>query len=526
MKKLLSGILMTAMVLSLAACSGGSPQASGNTQGTQAGQSGAAEETAAAGTGEIRHDKLTVAISGEPKNIDPYGQNEQIAQVPLTVVYEPLFKTNDDGEVIPWLATEWEWEDDTTLSLTLRDDVYFHNGEKMTSEDVAFSLSRAATSSFSTALFNRIDEENFEIIDDTHIKVHLKSPNAALMPALSIHRGAIISKKAYEADPEGFARNPVGTGPMKFVQWVTGDRLEFTVNENYWGEKIAYDNLEVRFITEASSRAIELESGGVDVAMEIGNADWERIESNPNTELLTGNTLTTTFLVLNSSKEPLNDIRVREALAYGINMKGLVNTVWQGTSDVATSYYASTLLGHIDILPREYNVEKAKELLAEAGYPDGLTIKYYLYDSSVNTAVAEVLQSMWKEIGVTVDLQVSDVATFSEYDDNGEITIAHMSTTAAAPDPNPALAIWPTSRTISLRHGDKHIDELLEKGMGTFDEAERAEVYKELQEYLYSKTYSIPIAYRRDAYGASASITNFPFYPNIVPDLTRIEFTK
>jgi peptide/nickel transport system substrate-binding protein len=325
---------------------------------------------------------------------------------------------------------------------------------------------------------------------------------------------------------EAFGRHPVGTGPMVFSNWVTGDRLEFTINDKYWGDKIAYDSLIVRFITEASSRAIELESGGVDVAFELSSSDWSRIDESKTAKLITGDSLTTTFLTLNSSIKPLDDMRVREALAYGTDVKNLVSTVWQNSADPATSYYAASLIGHEDVGPHDYDPEKAKQLLADAGYPNGLTIKYYLYDNTVNTAVAEVLQSMWKQIGVTIDLQVVDVATFTSLNNNGEITIAHMSTTAAIPDPSAALVIWPTSRTISVRHNDKHVDELLDKGKATYDEAERASIYKELQEYLWSKTYTIPIAYSQAAYGASSKITNFPFYENLVPDLTRIQFNS
>lgn len=527
MKKALALILAGAMTLSLAAC-GGSSSSKETTAAAAAEQTQGAEQgQEAAASGEIRHDTLTVATSGEPQTLDPYAHSNQIGFVPTSVVFETLVKVDDNGEYIPWLATEWNWDDDLTLSMTLRDDVYFHNGEKMTSEDVAYSLNYAATSSFSSTLFNSIDTENIETPDETHVVIHLLSPNAAFMPALATHRGAIISKKAFEEmGAEQFGRNPIGTGPMEFVQWVTGDRLEFKINENYWGNKIAYDNLIVRFITEASSRAIELESGGVDVAMELASSDWSRIEENPNTQLITGESLTTTFLVLNNSIAPLDDMRVREALAYGTNMEALVATVWQGSAVPATNFYAASLLGHKAMWPHEYDVEKAKSLLAEAGYADGLTLKYFLYDNAVNTAVAEVLQNMWKEIGITLDLQVVDVATFTSYNNNGEITMAHMSTTAAIPDPSAALVIWPTSRTISLRHNDTKVDEYLESAKATYDETERAAIYGELQEYLYSKTYAIPVAYSQAAYGASSKITNFPFYANLVPDLTRIQFTE
>lgn len=533
-KTVISAILAATMVFSLAACGGGQ---SGTAATTQAETAGAQEtgaqtqadgaETQTDGAEAAGHkDTLIIALPAEPATLDPYAHSNQNGFICTTLIFDTLIRRTDDGEYEPRLAKEWEMVDDTTIRFVLRDDVTFHDGSKFTAEDVKFSLGMAAESSFSKNLFGCVDIENTNVIDDNTIEVKLQYAYAPFLEALASHRGAIIPKAAYESmGAEAFARAPIGTGPMKFKEWVTGDRIEFDKYDDFWGEPMAFDNFVARVIVEASSRTIELETGGVDIAFELAPADWNRIDENPETQLISGNTQGVSFLCLNNSLDPIKDNEnLRKALAYGLNLEALVQTAWQGTADVADSYYSSTIFGHKAVGPMEYNPDKAKELLAEAGYPDGLTITYMTYESTVNQAFAEVLQNMWGQIGVTVDIQMIDLATFTEKNNNGEIPCALMTNTAVIPDPDAALLAWPTHRTISLRHNDTHIDELLEKGKSIYDSAERQAVYEELQDYLWEKMYTIPIAFPRGAYGATSQVANLPFYANLCPDLTRVKF--
>lgn len=531
-KKGLSLLLAGMMVLSLAAC-GGQPKEQTNQSGetNQTGNTTQAFEEntgAASDTGTGKQDTLTIALPVEPATLDPFEHSNQNGFICTTLITEPLIKKTDDGELIPWLAKSWEFTDDQTLVMEVRDDVTFHDGSTMKAEDVKFTLCKLAESSFSKALFGSIDVENTKTTGDYTLEIKLLYPYAPLLEAFTTPRAGIVSEAVYnEMGPEKFARNPVGTGPMKFKQWITGDRIEFEEYEGYWGEKPAFKNFTARVSVEGSSRAIELETGGVDVAFELAPADWKRIDENPNTQLISGNTRGVSYLCLNNSLEPIKgNLKLRQAMAYGLDMTNLVQAAWQGTADVATSFYANNIMGHKVEGPLEYNPEKAKELLAEAGYPDGIELTYMTYESAINQAFAEVLQNMWGKVGIQLKVEFLDLATFTEKNNAGEITMALMTNTAALNDPDPALIAWPGYRTISLRHGDAHIDELLEKGKSTYDEAARIETYQELQDYLWENLYTIPIAYPKGAFGAGANIANLPFYPDVTPDLTRIQFAE
>jgi len=348
---------------------------------------------------------LKFAIDQEPASLDPYMHTKQQGFTVGTLIFETLIKKDKNGEFVPWLAKEWEFVDDTTIIFKLRDDVTFHDGSKFTAEDAVYSLTLGATSSFSKTVFSSIDPENTKVIDEYTFEIKLLNPYAPLFEALASFRGAMLCKAARESMGEAeYGRAPVGTGPMKFVKWVSGDRIELEAYEGYWGEKLPFEKATARIIVESSSRSIELETGGVDIAMELAFSDWERIDNNPDTVLISGESQSITFILLNNSMKPLDDIRVRQALAHAIDMEALVNIAFQGNAVVADSYYIPSILGHKPVGPMEYNLEKAKSLLEEAGYPDGFEIDFYTYEHPIHSVVAEVLQSMWGAIGVKVNI--------------------------------------------------------------------------------------------------------------------------
>ena len=505
-------LLAVVMVLALAAC--GSEPAADPAESSDPATSG---ETPAVTGGN-----LVIALPGEPQSLDPYAHSMYYNFMAATLIFDTLISKDADGNYIPELATEWEFTDDLTLHVVLRDDVYFHDGSQLTADDVKFTLDTAAASSFSSSIFAWYDPDNTTVIDPQTIDIKLKYAYAATLEVLSSIRSAIVSKAAYEADPTSYTRTPVGTGPMKVENWYSGDRIEFVRNEDYWGEPVAFDTCTFRIIVEASTRTIELETGGVDIAVDMAYSDWSRIESNPDLVLVSGRTDNMASLVFNNSIEPFNNILVRQALAHALDLESLVQVCWEGTAEVAEGYYASSMLGFKPEGPREYDVELAKELLSEAGYPDGFSFTYTTYQTNLNQTFAQVVQSMWAEIGVDVNIEIVDLATFTDMNNSGQLTAALLTPSVAISDPSAALILWPIDRTISLRHNDQHIQDLLDAGSATYDEAERVAIYEELQDYLYSMTYTVPVAYPTFAFGAAADVQGFNFETNQIPDLTTV----
>ncbi len=534
MKKLLVLCLTVMMVFSTVACTTqdvstqtSTDETAATTPAESADEGETAGETAA--TTSVRRDVLTVALAGEPDTLDPYGQSHEAALTADLLVYERLLRTDLDGNIYPWLATEYEVVDDTTLHFVLRDDVYFSDGSKFTAEDAAFSLKHAAESSFTTNLFGSIDPDGFVINGDYDLTVKLLTPNAAIIPAIAGTRCLMLSKDYYENNSiEVYGRQPMGTGPMVFEEWVAGDHYSFVKNENYWGDEIAYDRCVMRFISESSSRTIELETGGVDIACELAINDWSRVEENPDLQLISGNTLGTKYLCFNQIIEPFDDINVRLGLAHALDLETICNVVFQGTATVADAYYVPTILGYKAVGPMTYDPELAKEYLAAAGYDESnpLRFTYTTYENTVNTTFAQVVQSMWAAVGVEIEISVVDLSSFATMNNNGELNVSLLTTTAAMADPTAALLIWPLARTISIRHGDQHIQDLLDEGAATYDVAERTAVYEELQDYLWEQLYAVPVVFMQQAYGAQSYVQNLPFYPNLRMELDLITFSE
>ncbi|MPM16941.1 Heme-binding protein A [bioreactor metagenome] len=512
--RIIALLLAMIVILSLAGC--GSSRATGAPNSAESSQK---EQTASSAK-----DSLVIALPGEPQSLDPYAHSMYYNFMAATLIYDTLFTKDADGNIAPELATSWKFTDDLTLHVILRDDVTFHDGNKLTAEDVKFSFATAAASSFSSSIFAWYDPDNTTVIDDTTIDIKLKYAYAPVLEVLSSIRSGIVEKAVYEANPDSYAQSPIGSGPMKVDGWYSGDRIELVANDNYWGEPLAYKTCTLRIIVESSSRTIELETGGVDIVVDLPFADWTRVDEAEGIELVSGRTNNMASLVFNNSNKLFSDIRVRQALAYALDLKSLVKICWEGTAEVADSYYTSSMLGYKQEGPQEYNIEKAKELLAQAGYPDGFEFTYTTYQTTLNQAFAEVLQSMWAQIGVTVKIDIVDLATFTDMNNAGKLTAALMTPNVAISDPAAALILWPITRTISLRHNDQHIQDLLDAGSSTYNEEERIKTYQELQDYLASQTYTVPIAFPTFAYGVASNVDGFVFQPSQIPDLTTVSF--
>ncbi|MEA4934641.1 MAG: ABC transporter substrate-binding protein, partial [Lawsonibacter sp.] len=246
---------MLAMVLMLTACgtSGGNGSASGSTTGASS-----ADATSA--------NTLRVVLNSEPSNLDPHNNTRLTAWAVQEEIFDKLVTKDENGNIQPDLASSWKQIDDLTWQFKLRDDVTFHDGSKLTSADVVFSFQRACSASGSQTFFFQFDPDNIKAVDDYTVNVATKQPFAAVLNYLASARGAILCKSAVESmGDEAYGRAPVGSGPYKVDNWTTGNSIVLTRNDNYWGDKPACSKIEFRFITEATNRAIELETGGADI---------------------------------------------------------------------------------------------------------------------------------------------------------------------------------------------------------------------------------------------------------------------
>ena len=373
-----------------------------------------------------KKDTLIVGMSADAKSIDPHGAGDSSSVNALNGVVETLVRYDDNGEIAPLLAESWEQIDELSYKFNLRKGVKFHNGEEMKANDVVFSFERALSPVGSKVqyIMNVVDENGFEIIDDYTLIIRTKKPFTPFISYLPYIGAAIINEKYYTENPDAPSK-PIGTGPLKFIEWKKGNELTYTRNDEYWGDKTQYKDLVIKIIPENNSRMIELETGSIDIALGVSPNDYQRIKDSKDMELLTTPSTQFTQVVMNTQKSPLDDVRLRQAIDYAINEESIVQSVHRGSARYTPGAITPDQLYFDDSDTKcKYDVEKAKTLMKEAGYENGLSLTFYTSESQVRIDTGTIIQTQLKEIGINLEIKVLEAATFYDAVMNGEHDLA------------------------------------------------------------------------------------------------------
>jgi peptide/nickel transport system substrate-binding protein len=453
---------------------------------------------------------LDVILKGEPSNLDPHNNGELVAFTIQMQIFDNLVKKDASGKILPSVATRWEQIDAKTVRFYLRNDVYFSNGEKLTAEDVRFSIQRATTMPFSSSIFSAFDGTATKVVDDTTIDVVTKAPFAGVFNYLASTRGAILSKSAVQSlGDTGFGRNPVGSGPFIFDSWVTGTDIKVVRNEKYWGVKPAFSSITFKFITEAATRSMEVESGNADIGFDVSPSDVPRLQSNNNLNVVSCNSFGYSYIIFNDQDPIMSNILVRQALSLAVDKPSMVKAVYGDFGTPADSVMPATVFAYQSQGPSEYNVEKAKQLLTQAGYANGLTVTIAAADTQEAKDIAEIAQSMWSQIGVTANIKVLAVSEWIAAGRRGENQIGIIAATFSTGDPGHALADFDTRVNSDFHSNDTKIDTFLDQGMQTYDPTARAKIYQDAQKYITAQYYMIPVAFKMVIYVTTKNVENF-----------------
>lgn len=480
------------------------------------------------GGSDAVRDELNYGLPQEPGKLDPQNDSLLVTRLTNRQIFDTLFITNaETREIEPNLATEWNWEDDVTLNVTLRDDVTFHNGEKLTAEDVAYTISRCTTGNASATLYASFDAENTVVIDDTHLTIKFKEPYASAINVLASAMSGIVCKSYAESvDETTFARNPIGTGAFKFVEWVSGDHITLVRNDDYWGYKASYTTLNLRIINDNSARAIELETGGIDMTDTLNDADVVRFES---TEGLVVHKVPSTkinYLTFNEDNPILANETVRRAIAHAIDAEAVVKAAYGTGGIVATSSMASTIFGYKNVGTYEYNPELAKQLLAEAGYADGFSMVIVCPNVATNIKSAETIQTFLSAVNIDMQIEQYDAATWKGTklrEASTDTAIYNLTVDTFDPDQN-YMALYASSGYTTISTKDATVNELLAKGRSETDTEKRKAIYAELQDYIYEHVIEVPTVETVVNYSTKDYIKNFTPDVGLAPELKYVTF--
>lgn len=530
LRKATAFLVACVMAASATACSSSSAPSASSTTGAVAASTQTAEEKKSDGS-EVsskaeNKDTLVVAVSTEPTSLDPQ-YNSLIAGMTIErQIYDTLVTMNPDtGEIEPCLASEWEWEDDLTLNMTLRSDVVFQNGEKMTAEDVVFTIKRLGEGSATASLYSSFDGDNTMAIDDNHVQIKFSTEYAPALRMLANTRASVVCKSYVESvGNDEMARKPMGTGAFKFEDWVTGDRITLSKNDICWNRVPSYETLAIRFVTDQTARAIELETGGVDVTMELATSDIEALQAGiDGCDVYAVGGFKQYWLGFNENDPYLSDSRVRRAIAMTLNVDQMVQAAYGISAVTMDSCLGTGLFGYKSMPTYENDLEGAKALLAEAGYPNGFDIDLVISQAAWNTKMAELINMFLGQVGINVNIQTFDGATESSMRANGEETLFIGNLTCNTADADQWFSLMLSNST---KKSDAKSDEVLNKmildARAELDTEKRAQAYADLQQYVYDNALVIPLAQAVQYYGTRDYVEGFVPDAGLIPDFSLV----
>ncbi|WP_443665444.1 ABC transporter substrate-binding protein [Dysosmobacter sp.] len=458
-------------------------------------------------------DSIAIAISSDSSDLNPHGIYGMYYARIKSQVYEPLIYRTADNKLEPCLATEWTWQDDTTLILKIREGVKFHNGETLTAQDALFSLQKVAESSETMAV-DKLDLANSSVDGDYTLILKLKEPDAATTANLAHCTTGIFSQKGYEAANGEFTLDSIGTGPYKWDEWVSGSYQTLVANEDYWGGAPAIKKVELRVITEAANRVIALETGEADFAYDVSASDIPLVRENENLDLLMFNTNDITGLGFNMTKGVFSDNKnLRYAMIAAFDRKSAIALSYVDATAPDTIFDPSTP-GTVEGSFPKYDLEAAKEYLAAAGYPNGgLSVRVHTGSNEARIKIAELFQADLAKIGVNLEIvSLDNAANINAIAVERNFDMFMWGVAPVTGDLSYALKhFWSKSPSSLNKSGysNPDYDALLEEGMEMLDESRRFDLYAQAQAMLYDDCPWIPFYAYQNVYAKSTTLHGF-----------------
>ena len=464
---------------------------------------------------ESGDESLIVALPEPPTYMDPQIQASTVTYRVTTQVFDRLVHLDYDMNIVPALAESWEVEDEKTTVFHLRKGVKFHDGEEMTSEDVKYSLERCIESN--GVNYNYLIISDIIIEDDYTIKIVTKEPFNALLYRLALDAASIVSKKAATSGDD-FNANPVGAGPYKFVSWDLGGDVVLEAFPDYYKGEPKVKKLVFRAVPEAINRTIGLEANEVQMAYDLAVTDLDKIKSNDKLSLKEATSTTVWYLGFNTEKENLDNKMVRQAIAHAINMEDFIKIVF---NDVATpaknTMLVPMLFGYSDNVKQyNYDLSKSKELLEEAGHPNGFDTTLWVADNQIQKDASVVIQDQLRQVGININIKTMDQGNFYSATGKGEHDLFFLSKTSV--DPDSMLRAMYHTEAFGLSGNrsfwaTEEVDSMLDKASTTTDENESKELYKNIQDIVAEELPILPIAIEHINVGINSEVKGFELFP-------------
>ncbi|MBN9613627.1 MAG: hypothetical protein J0H64_09265, partial [Actinobacteria bacterium] len=471
---------------------------------------------------------LVPALTGEPDTLDPSTSSIYTGAQVYEGIFSKLIDLAPDGTFVGDLAKKWEQTDDKTWTFTLVDNASFQNGEKFTAEDVVYTFNRILdpkTASAYAGLYSAID--SVEATDPTTVVFHLKTPSGPFLTNLAAN-GEIVNKKAIESDDP--ARNPVGTGPFEFVEWVQGDHITVKRNPNYFKADLPkLDQVTYRFLPVDQGRVDALSANEIQWADAVPLQQVGALSKDPRFSYVTNAVAgIPDFLAMNTAKPPFNDPKVRQAVSLVVDRAQIKKVAYFDTGEEGWSEMPSGSTWFESGLETSPDVAKAKQLMADAGFAGGLTVEYLglpQYPELLKTG--ELVREQLKQIGINMKIKPVDVSVWFDNFSSGDyqITSAYQERTID-PDNFYSLVLKSGGPINTTSYSNPKVDALIDHAAQMTDETKRKELYSQIRALVTADAPIVFTHYETLNYLMQKSVVGSEITPTLSLHMEKIGLAK
>jgi peptide/nickel transport system substrate-binding protein len=484
---------------------------------------GAAAGVSAQDAQPVHGGTLKVGFTSDVKTLDPTHSVQFSERQVLYPIYNTLVRFGPDFSIQPELAGSWTIENDgKRLLLHLRSGVKFHDGTDFNAEAVKFNLDHRLDPAVGSPQLEQLEPviESVEAVDPLTVAINTKEPSPSILALLGERPGFMISPAAVAEYGDDLGSHPVGTGPFVFKEWVRGSHITLARNESYWEDGKPYlDGIVYNDISGAVVGVQRLATGEIDWVGELSPQDVQQVEGTPGIKLDPITVGRWYSLQWHWNEPPFDNPKLRQAIAYGIDRNRINEIVMAGKGTLSDGPTPPSLWWYSSKLPSyDHDPAKARELLQEAGYPDGFKYSLSTPQAAVFQQINQLVQEQLKEIGIELTL---DPVAQSEFYDRIVQGLTNFSPTrwTQRPDPDGLLYILFHSKGYAntTNYHNPDVDALLDEGRRTFDQAKRKELYAEAQQKIAEDIPMLPLFFSVEYAAMTDDVQGFEWIPDQIP---------
>jgi glutathione transport system substrate-binding protein len=482
---------------------------------------------------------VVFAVASTFTTTDPYDANDTLSQAMAKSFYEGLYGFDKDMKLIPVLAESYAVsKDGLVYTIKLKHGIKFHDGTDFKADAVKANFDRVTNPDNKLkryGLYSNIAKT--EVVDDYTARITLKQPFSAFINQLAHPSGVMISPAALAKYGKDIAAHPVGTGPYKFVEWKQTDYLKVARNENYWRKGLPkIDTLTWKPVVDNNTRGVVMQTGEAQFTFPVPYELADTLKARPDLVVVAAPSIVLRYLSMNTQQKPFDNPKVRQAIAYAINKEALVKVAFSGYAVPAKGIAPAGVEYHVDIGPWPYDVAKAKQLMAEAGYPNGFETELWsAYNHSIAQKVTQFLQQQLQQIGIRTKITLLEAGQRVEKVESwpdpatAPVRLYYVGWSSSTGEADwairPLLASesWPPKLFNTAYYKSAQVDGDIKSALATTDQAEKAKFYRDAQETIWKDAPWVPLVTEQLLFAHSKRLTGVYVMPDASFEFSEVD---